>query len=323
MPSDLFATMAPASPKFLIVDGHALIYRAFHAFPPMTDPESQIVGALYGFLRTLLTVLKQLEPAYWLVAVDDPAPTKRKLEYEFYKANRKEMPEELKPQIPLIEEAVAKLGIPAFKCPGIEADDFIGTVSRIICASKRAQVRILTGDRDSFQLVNDCIHVLVPNVGRRRGANVEQGALLEYNEAKVQQKMGVWPKQIIDFKALAGDASDNIPGVPGIGAKTALMLIQRFGDLDQIYRALDLETVDELRSSVVAKLIVGRESAFISRKLATIDQNVELDFDFDKCQVSGYNKQEMMLLLQRYGFTSLFKLLPQDDFDVGLQAALF
>lgn len=310
-------------PIFLIIDGHALIYRAFHAFPPLLDQNGQVVGAMYGFLRILLSVLKQVQPTYWLVAFDHPAPTKRKLEYDFYKANRKEMPDELKAQIPLIEEAVSKLGIPEFKLAGIEADDLIGTISRIIDETKQADVRILTGDKDSFQLVNETIHVLVPNLGRKKDKNAEQ--MIEYNPAMVEQKMGVPPKEIIDLKALAGDHSDNIPGVPGIGDKTAVDLLQKFQSLEAIYQALDLETdkSKEIRAGVVNKLQNGRESAYISQKLATIDREVEVNFMMGNCKVNGYDKEEMANLLKKYGFASLLKLLPEDEFETGLQEALF
>jgi DNA polymerase-1 len=308
-------------PTFLIIDGHALIYRAFHAFPPLTDNEGNIVGALYGFLRILLTVLKQVQPEYWLVAFDHPAPTNRKKEFSFYKANRKEMPEQLQPQIPLIEEAVTHLGIPEMKIAGIEADDIIGTVSRL--ASPKVQVLILTGDKDSFQLINDNIHVLVPNLGRRRQGSKEKGSMIEYNPALVHQKMHLPPDKIIDFKALAGDASDNISGVTGIGPKTAVNLINRFGSLEDIYRALDLEQMDDLRSSIIAKLNQDRENAFISKKLATIDCFVELDFNLETCRVSHYDKQEMAQFLQDHDFNSLIKLLPDDEFDTGLQETLF
>ncbi len=308
---------------FLIIDGHALIYRAFHAFPPLTNAKGELINALYGFLRILLSVLKQVQPDYWLVAFDHPAPTKRKLAFDFYKANRKPMPDELRPQITKIEEAVHKLGIPEMKVAGIEADDIIGTISREVCKQSDVQVLILTGDKDSFQLVNDCIHVLVPNMGRRKEKN-DKSMMLEYNPALVKQKMQIPPEKIIDYKALAGDPSDNIAGVPGIGAKTAINLIDKFGSLDEIYQAIDQENTADLRASVVSKLINGRESAYISRQLATIDQNVtDLDFQLDACRVNGYDKNEVVQFLNEYGFNSLIKLLPEDDFDKGLQEALF
>ena len=313
---------APVS-TFLIVDGHALIYRAYHAFPPLLDSHSRPAGAFFGFLRILLSVLKQVEPDCWLIAFDDPAPTKRRQAYDFYKANRPPMPEDLRPQIALIEQAVSILGAPVLQVPGIEADDIIGTISRQVCESGRAKVLILTGDKDSFQLVNDCIHVLVPTLGRRRESGSKQN-LIEYNPALVEKKMLVKPHQIIDYKALAGDPSDNIPGVTGIGPKTAANLLHTFGSLDGIYQAIEQDEFVQIRSSVVAKLQAQRENAYISQELATIDQHVpDLDFNFDACKITGYNKEATAEFLLAHGFKSLIKDLPADSFDVGLQEALF
>lgn len=315
------SNFAEPQPTFLLIDGHALIYRAYHAFPPLTDSEGQIVGATYGFLRILLSVLKQVQPKYWAIAFDHPAPTKRKLEFAFYKANRKPMPDDLQPQIPIIEEAAATLGIPEFKIPGIEGDDIIGTLAHLIVETGKADVLILTGDRDSFQLVTDHIHVLVPNLGYRK--EQEGSSMTQYNPALVEQKMQLPPQTIIDFKALAGDPSDNIPGVPGVGGKTAIALLQKYQTLDNIYQNLDADSLTDVRPNVIKKLTAGRESAYISQKLAKIDQDVELDFNLNACAVDGYNKDAMAQLLTRYGFHSLIKLLPNDEFETGLQAALF
>lgn len=306
----------------LIIDGHALIYRAFHAFPPLTTDSGKIVGAVYGFLRVLLVVLKQLTPAYWLIAFDHPAPTKRKQEFAFYKANRPEMPVELQEQIVLIEEAVAHLAIPQFKIAGIEADDLIGTISRLVSKEDLARVFILTGDKDSFQLVNEKVHVLMPNVGRARGRTSKE-PLIEFGPVQVEQKMGVSPALIVDYKALAGDSADNISGVPGIGDKTAVNLIQKYGNLEKIYQLLDQEQLNGERSGIIKKLLDGREAAFISKKLATIDCEIDLAFDLAKCKVCCYQKDDMAIFLQNLGFHSLLKLLPADDFELNMQQALF
>ena len=310
-------------PKFLIVDGHALVYRAYHAFPQLLDKNDQPAGAVYGFLRILLSVLRDVTPACWLIAFDDPAPTKRRLKYDFYKANRPEMPEDLRPQVETVKKAVAQMGAPVKQMPGIEADDIIGTLSRQVCEAGQYDVLILTGDKDSFQLVNDCIHVLSPNSTRDRAAKVRQ-PLTEYNPALVEQKMQIPPALIVDFKALAGDASDNIPGVTGIGAKTAVALLRQFGSLDGIYQAIDNDNVADVRASVVAKLINFREQAYVSQELARIDTHVgEVQFDEAACRVSDYNKPAMVELLEQHGFNSLIKLLPDDEFESGLQEALF
>lgn len=308
--------------NLLIIDGHALIYRSFHAFPPLTTDTGQIVGAVYGFLRTLLVVLKQLTPAYWLVAFDHPAPTKRKQEFAFYKANRPQMPPELQGQIALIEEAVGHLAIPQFKIAGIEADDIIGTISSLAMKENLAKVFILTGDKDSFQLVNEKVHVLMPNVGRSHSRGSRE-PLIEYGPIQVQQKMGVSPALIVDYKALAGDSADNISGVPGIGDKTAVSLIQKYGSVEKIYQLLDQEQLGGERSGVIKKLLDGREAALVSKKLATIDCAVDLAFDLRKCKVCCYQKDDMIVFLQNLGFHSLLKLLPADDFELNIQQALF
>jgi len=315
--SDLFAE---PKPTFLIVDGHALLYRAYHALTMITDAEGNPAGAFFGFLRILLSVLDHVQPQCWLVTFDDPAPTTRKQKYDFYKANRPPMPPELIAQIDKIKESVKLLGAPIRQIPGIEADDIIGTVSRTVRDSGQASVLILTGDKDSFQLVDETVHVLVPNSGK----NNKSDRMTEYNPVLVKQKMGVGPEQIVDYKALAGDSSDNIPGVAGIGAKTAVTLLGKFGSLDGIYQAIDQDNVADVRAGVLTKLINGREDAYVSRELAQIDRFVEgIDFDFASCQVGNYDKDEVSDFLLHYGFKSLLKYLPQDDFEAGLQEALF
>jgi len=318
MSSELFSD---PKPTFLIVDGHALIYRAYHALTMITDSEGNPAGAFYGFLRILLSVLDQVQPECWLVAFDDKAKTKRQAKYEFYKANRPPMPEDLIPQIAKIREAVTLLGAPVRQMPGVEADDIIGTVSREVSETGQASVLILTGDKDSFQLVDDNIHVLTPNTGRGRQGKER---MIEYNPVLVEQKMGVPPSQIVDFKALAGDNSDNIPGVGGIGPKRAVELLKKFGSLDAIYKAIDQDNVADIRASTLSLLINDRENAFISQELARIDRYVDgIDFDFASCKVTDYDKEAVSEFLLKYGFKSLLKYLPQDEFDTGLQETLF
>ena len=196
------------------------------------------------------------------------------------------------------------------------------TAAKLAVKSGVGAVRILTGDKDSFQLVDEHIHVLVPNVGRAKNKG-DKSALIEYGPALVEQKMGVSPQYIVDFKALAGDSSDNITGVPGIGAKTAAALIQKYGSVEHIYQLLDQELLEKEKSGVLSKLSAGRQSAMVSKQLATIDVQVELDFNLDNCRVGGYQKEQMYQFLQRLGFTSLLKLLPADDFDLDLQQTLF
>jgi DNA polymerase-1 len=315
--------LKPDDNVFLLVDGHALIYRAYHAFPPLTSPNGEIVGALYGFLRILFSTIRELEPKYVAATFDHPAPTKRKQAYAFYKANRSEMPDDLKPQVDLIKEAVASLGIPVFTMAGIEADDLIGTITKKTAPLTDLQTLILTGDRDSFQLVDEHTQIYLSQIGLSKKISGGNNAIL-VDEKIVVEKMGVPPAQIIDLKALSGDPSDNIPGVAGIGKVSATKLLQTYGSLDAIYKVVDAGGDSKLlKGKLLEKLRAGKKDAYISQELATIDRDVELNFHCEHCELSNYNQEEASALLKDYGFTSLLKLLPKDSFEAGVQAELF
>ncbi|MDR0463472.1 MAG: hypothetical protein LBG64_04625 [Pseudomonadales bacterium] len=308
---------------FLIVDGHALIYRAFHAFPILTSPKGEMVNALYGFLRVFLSTIKEVQPKYLAVAFDSVGPTKRKQVYEAYKANRKEMPDELKPQIPLIKEAIQKMNIPTFEMTGIEADDLIGTITKHTTQMDDVYTLILTGDKDSFQLVDNNVHIYLTQLGFAGNRKTISSV---FSAQEVEEKMSVKADQIIDLKALAGDQSDNIPGVRGIGNTTAIRLLQQYGDLDSIYKTVDegdLTKEPLLKGNVLAKLQQGREDAYLSRQLATIDREVELDFKLDCCATCVYDSAEIAAFLKNYNFNSLLKMLPADEFETGIQDGLF
>lgn len=305
---------------FLLVDAHAVIYRAYHALPDLTTPDGRLANAVFGFTRILLTAIRDLEPDYLVVAFDHPTPTFRHQEFADYKAHREEMPDDLKPQVELIKQVVTTLNIPKFEMEGFEADDLIGTISQQ-AVKKRTQVVIVTGDKDIFQLVRPGIKVWLPTRGKVEAA--------EYDQAGVLQKMGVRPDQIVDLKALMGDASDNIPGIKGIGQKTAVKLLNHFNTLDQLFAAVKKTQQGEsiydfiLKGALLDKLIHGQQSAYLSQQLATIDTDVDLSLKLNSCRVSGYDKQEVMDLFDELGFKSLTNLLPADDFELGLQDALF
>ncbi len=307
----------------VLIDSHALIYRAFFAFPPLTSKDGILVNAVYGFTRILLTVIRDLQPTYIATAFDLPKPTFRHTEFVGYKAQRKEMPAELQSQIQLVKDVVTTLNIPLLAVEGYEADDVIGTIAHATTRDHLdTDVLIVTGDKDSFQLVTERVHIWMPVNGSK------QAHAQEYGPLEVQQKMGVAPSQIIDFKALAGDPSDNIPGVKGIGGKTAVKLIQEFGSVDHIYQAIQEQSTQAttsatLKGSVLKKLAEGYDQAMMSKKLATIDINVPITVALDDCRVSGYNKEEASALLEGLGFKSLIPYLPLDDFESGVQDALF
>jgi len=226
---------------FLLVDGHALIYRSFYGFPKeLTTKTGQLINAVYGFSRILLTVIQKQEPTHIAVAFDHPKPTNRHKEFADYKANRPTMPEELQHQVGMIKGVVSALNIPQFEVEGFEADDLIGTINRKVeKLDKELLTIILTGDKDMFQLVDNDTRVYLPGRGKFQTDK-------EYDELGVKEKVGVEPKQVPDLKGLMGDASDNIPGVKGIGPKTASGLIQTFGSVEQVYEALEAHQENKL-----------------------------------------------------------------------------
>jgi DNA polymerase-1 len=322
----------------LLVDGHALIYRAYHAFPELTDPSGRLVNAVYGFARLLLKAIQEFEPTHVAVAFDHPSPTKRHSEYTEYKAHRAEMPDDLKPQIGIIKELVDALNIPRFELAGYEADDIVGTIASRECSEQQSatpdavtakstqpiDVVIMTGDKDLLQLVNDCISVFIPG----RGAFSHD---VVYDAKQVAVKMGVRPDQVVDLKALMGDPSDNIPGVKGIGKKTAEALIRTLGSVDGVYAGLaalengtaTAEMRAVLKGAVITKLASDKENALLSKSLATIDRDVPLQFQLAACVVRDYDKAGVTKLFAELNFQSLFPLLPPDDFESGIQSALF
>lgn len=309
--------------RFIIVDGHALIYRAYHGFPGLTDKTGMLVNAVYGFTRILLTAINEFDPTYIAVAFDSKGPTLRSQEFEDYKAHRKPMPDDLIPQIPVIKKIVTALNIPQFEQSGVEADDLIGTIATQLYKEEHRDdliTTIVTGDKDLFQLVNGLVRVWLPPRGRVLAK--------EYDEQGVAEKMGVTPAQIVDLKALMGDPSDNIPGVKGVGAKTATRLIQEFDTLDGVYQELD--TVESsgkkhqtIKGSLMKKLKIDRDNAYLSQKLATIDCDVDIDFNLEKCRVSEFDKTKVVDLFIELDFKSLLPLIPTDAFEQSVQAALF
>ncbi len=309
---------------FLLIDGHAVIYRAFYGFPGLTNPSGQLINAVYGFTKIILTAIRDYSPEYIAVTFDCAAPTFRHTDFAEYKANRAEMPDELKPQIEMVKAVVAALNIPQFAIPGFEADDIIGTISSILeqpgqpGAADKLLTVIVTGDRDTLQLVDHDTHVWLP-------ARTKYQSDQELDSDAVIAKMGVKPTQIIDLKALMGDSSDNIPGVKGIGPKTAVKLITQFETLDALYTALEKKTAAELELApkLFEKLVAEKEMAYVSQKLATIDRNVPLTFDLEACRVSGYDKGKTVELFKEWGFNSLLGILPADEFESAVQAALF
>lgn len=294
----------PNSETLVLVDGSSLAFRSYYALltTGLRSKSGVPTWAVHGFFASLFDLIEKQYPGHLAVCFDVDGPTFRHVEYTEYKANRQEMPNELAVQWPIIKEGVEVLSIPVYELEGFEADDVIGTVA------KRAQkegmkVIILTGDQDSFQLLEaspeeeNPIRVLMPS----------KGVLMTFGRKEVYEKLGVYPEQIIDYKALCGDTSDNIPGIRGIGKVTAQKLLSEYKTLDNIY-----SHVDEIKSpSMKQKLIEGRKSAYASQHLATIKLDVPVDFDFEHCKLSMPELPKVGQFFRNLDFRTLVNRLPR------------
>jgi len=281
--------------KLLILDGNSVINRAFFGVRPLTTREGLYTHAIYGFLNILERMEKEEQPDAVCVSFDLHSPTFRHEKYELYKANRHGMPEELVQQMPLMKQVLKAMNIPIYECQGWEADDVIGTVGQI-CSNNGWECVIVTGDRDSLQLIDDNVHVKL--VISKPG----QTTATLYDRAKFTEEYGFEPKKMVDLKALMGDSSDNIPGVPGVGPKTATELLLKFGTLDGIYENLDDESI---RPKLREKLESGKDSAYLSYDLATIRCNAPIDFAPEDAIVMPYNKPELYAIFQKLEFVKL------------------
>lgn len=282
--------------RLVIIDGNAILHRAYHALPPLTNKEGKITNAVYGFSSMLLRVISDLKPKYIVVTFDRPAPTFRKRLYKDYQAKRPEMEENLSSQITMVHDLVNALGIPVFEQDGFEADDVIGTISRKVDGS--VEKIIVTGDRDILQLVNQHTRVYMPVKG------LSESKL--FGTQEVKERMGVNPSQVIDLKALTGDPSDNYPGVAGIGPKTAITLLQKFQTIENIYSNIDNLKSSGVSERVISSLTSGKSDAELSKKLATIVTNVPITFDLNKTEIPKDRDRFSKVFLE-FGFETLAK----------------
>ena len=284
-------------PKLVLIDGHSLAFRAFHALPPdMSAPTGELTNAVFGFTSMLLNVLRDQQPEYVAVAFD-VGRTFRHDMYEAYKGHRERTPEELHTQVERIKEVVTALNIPIFTKEGFEADDILATLARQ-AATQGVDTLIVTGDRDILQVVDDHIHVLTS--GRFFSDTIL------YTPESVKAKYGLDPVQLVDYKALLGDKSDNIPGVKGIGEKGAADLLQRYGTLDEVYTNIDEVTPNRVQVALKA----GRADAELSRKLGQIITDVPTTLDLEACRTQHYDRQRVVALFQELAFRSLAEKLP-------------
>ena len=281
--------------KLLILDGNSVINRAFFGVKPLTTREGLYTHAIYGFLNILERMEKEEQPEAIAVAFDLHGPTFRHLKYDGYKANRHGMPEELAMQMPVMKDVLRAMNIPIYECQGWEADDIIGTVGKI-CSNNEWECVIVTGDRDSLQLIDENVHVKL--VISKPG----QTTATLYTEEKFREEYGFEPKKLIDLKALMGDSSDNIPGVAGVGPKTAKDLLAKFGSLDGIYENIEDASI---RPKLREKLVNDKEKAYLSYDLATIRPEAPIDFTPRDAIVQPYNRPELYKLFQKLEFVRL------------------
>lgn len=292
--------------RLVLIDGNAILHRAYHALPPLTAPDGTQVNAVYGFVSILLKIYNELKPTHIAVAFDRPKPTFRKELFKEYQAKRPEMEEALVSQIGIVHDTVSAFGIPIFEMDGYEADDVLATItSQYQMPNAKCQIVIVTGDRDLLQLVDDekDIKVFMPVKG------ISEGKL--FGEKEAIERLGVEPSKIPDFKALAGDASDNYPGVPGIGPKTAAELINEYGNIEKLYDELSSVSC-HLSAGVREKLKAGKESAILSKNLATIRTDVNVDIH-SIVPITTLDTFEVRAKLSDLHFPSLIKRLDNSE----------
>jgi DNA polymerase I len=289
--------------RFLAIDANAIVHRAFHAYPSHLQTEDGIqVNAVYGFTVMLLSALKQFEPKYVLCSFDTHEPTFRHLEYIDYKATRPPTDQTLIDQFPLVEEVLKAFNIPVIKKDGFEADDILGTIAKYVSEKKwsnqNMELYILSGDKDLLQLVNEEVKVCLPSGSFKD--------LVAYDREKTYEYLDLYPEQFVDFKAMAGDSSDNIPGIKGIGKKTATELLEKYGDLDTIYHNLK-----DIKTRQANLLMEGVEQAELSRKLAKIEQEVGVSIHLQECLLRDFDRKKVLEIFKEYSFKSLIPKLEE------------
>jgi DNA polymerase-1 len=285
----------------LLIDGHSQAYRAFFGMKtPLSTQTGELTGAVYGFARKLLSVIKEYQPDQVATAFD-LGDTWRHAEFTAYKATRDQMPDEMRSQLERIQQLLGALNIPIVTYPNYEADDVLGTLARQ-AAAQETDVLILTGDRDMFQLVTERVKILYTSGGPNPTTSV-------YGPAEIQERYGLAPAQFIDFKALTGDTSDNIPGVPGVGEKTAIKLLQEYGTLEQIFAHVTAIKGPKLQQS----LQEYADTVLRNKRLVTITTDLDLRYDAEACRLRNYDYQQVVALFQALEFRTLLKELPDAD----------
>ncbi|MBU4274375.1 hypothetical protein KKE19_01015 [Patescibacteria group bacterium] len=287
--------------RLIILDSNALLHRAFHALPPLTTKKGEPTGAVYGFLLTLFKAIKDLSPDYIVACFDVAVPTFRHQKFAEYKAKRPKTPEEIKIQLPKIKEILKVFEIPIFEKEGFEADDLIATIStKAEKENKWLETYILSGDLDTLQLVDE--NTKVYTLGR----GIKDTII--YDRERVLSRFGVSPEQMVDFKSLTGDPSDNIPGVLGVGKKTAADLLKEFGTIDNLYQKIENNEVD-IKPRIKDTLLKNKKQAFFARTLVETKRDVNIDFIIEECRFGDFNRSEVEKLLSEFEFHSLISRL--------------
>ena len=286
--------------RLIIIDGHSLLYRAFHALPPLSNKNGQLTNAVYGFLLILFKSIKDLEANYIVACFDTKKPTFRHEEFKDYKIHRAPMPDGIVSQMPIMKNVLTAFGIPIFEKEGFEADDLVATIAER--AKQEAQVFILSGDLDNLQLVNEKVKLYT------LGKGIKDSVV--YDEQRVVERFGVKPLQMNDFKALTGDASDNVPGVPGIGKTTAAELIQTHGSIENLYSEISTDTA-VLKPKVKETLKNNKEKAFLSLELVKTKKDVDIDFKLEDCKFGNFDQQKVKAIFSELGFNTLVNRLPE------------
>lgn len=292
--------------KFLIIDGNSIINRAFYGIRLLSNKHGMFTNGIYGFLNILFKNVDELSPDYIAVAFDLKAPTFRHKMYSEYKAQRRPMPEELRMQLPVLKEVLMAMNITIIEKEGYEADDIIGTVSRI-CDERDIECLILTGDKDDLQLASNNTKVLLTVT---KGGNT---TVTVCDEKEVIERYSVTPTQFIDIKGLMGDTSDNIPGVKGIGEKTAISLISEYKSIDGVY-----ENIDKIKGATKTKLEENRNMAYLSKNLATIDRNVPLEFNIEQSSIKEYDNEKLEKLFVNLEFSSFMSRIDKDSVNCSI-----
>ena len=282
----------------MLLDGYGLVYRGYFALPPLTTSRGDLVNGVFGFASIVLRGLQDLQPDYLAVSFDLPGPTFRHEQYAEYKATRTRMPDDLRDQFPKVREVVKALRIPVYEMQGYEADDVIGTITAQLDARDDLETTIVTVDLDMLQLVTPRVRLMTTRSG------VENTVM--YDIARIDERFGLRPDQMIDYKALKGDPTDNIPGVPGVGEKTAAKLIREFETLDALFERLDEVKPEKLRD----KLAEYRDQVFVGRDLSTIVRDLPIQIDLEAARLGDYDRDTVVRLFREYEFRTLIERLP-------------